>query len=277
MITDALRSTTIIGLILSFIVVSDAPISSGGYEAKLDYVLEQTVSEDGFVDYARLRNDLSSALADVLSDIAEYDGSLATDEEKKAFWINAYNANMLNNIAGDSEVKNIVNDGRADAFFKSPVTVAGLEVSLDEIEHQILRKQGDEKYSNYAVGKLDPRIHVALNCAAISCPRLPNEAFTAEDLDSQLDRSMRWFVNSESHFRVEDATLVVSALLDWFALDWESTGKPAGDYILSFMSDSRVDYETLATVLSGKTIADLKAENAITFEYLWTVNDIANR
>ncbi|NNE71867.1 MAG: DUF547 domain-containing protein, partial [Rhodothermales bacterium] len=137
-------------------------------------------------------------------------------------------------------------------------------------EHEILR-EGEAAFAQLRPSTFDPRIHVALNCAAISCPRLWPEAFEADKLDAQLDRALREFVNSPRHFRVEDGRLVASSLLKWFAGDFDRAGIPAGDYLLSHMDSQRPQYQELSERLRGRTAEQLADEGA-RFEYDWTVN-----
>ena len=109
-----------------------------------------------------------------------------------AYWINAYNAYTIRLILNHYPVKSIKDIGSsiqipfvttpwADKFF----SIGGEKMSLDNIEHGTLRKKYD-----------DPRIHFALVCAAMSCPRLRNEAYAAARLDAQLDDQGRDFLGN---------------------------------------------------------------------------------
>ena len=86
---------------------------------------------------------------------------------------------------------------------------AGREVTLDDIEHQILRRELKE-----------PRIHFAINCASVSCPPLPPEPYRAETLDAQLDEAARRYLASPEGLRVDGDTLRVSRILDWYRQDF---------------------------------------------------------
>ena len=112
---------------------------------------------------------------------------------------------------------------------------------------------------------------MGLNCAAVSCPRLRDRAFTADNVDAELDAAMRDFMTSSRHFRVEGDTIVVSSLLDWFAADFDLHG-PAGDYLLGFMPTDRPGAERLRALLEGTSAAGLKQKPAVRYEYLWDVN-----
>ena len=268
---ELLRSSVLISLV-SLAAAQGVP-RDASFEDEFSALLSNVVFENGLVDYDKIRSEQADLDA-ILDKIANFDGPLDTDDRKKSFWINAYNANMLNMIAAHPRVKNIVDDGYADTFFKLPIRAAGRELSLDQIEHQILRRQSSELPQDLVVTTLDPRIHVGLNCAAISCPALPQKAFTADNVDSLLDDRMKVFVNSDQHIHFDGNKLVLSSLLDWFGEDWDSTGIPAGDYLLKYMDPSRSEYDKVEKLLAGKSSTDLKNSSNITFEYLWFVNDV---
>jgi len=207
----------------------------------------------------------------VIAAIESFDASaLTTDAEKLAFWMNAYNAKMIERVLAADVPDNIEAHG-FDFFFKTPVRVAGRDLTLDRIEHGLLRRQ-DESLAELQPSTLDPRLHVGLNCGAISCPRLRQRAFTAANLDPELDRAMRDFVNSLRHFRVEGETAVLSSLLDWFGSDFDSTGEPAGGYLLGFMDADRPDADRLRELFAGRTAAEIKAQPNVRFEYRWDLN-----
>ena len=154
----------------------------------------------------------------------------ASREERLAFWINAYNACMLrivdehypierggvglfgrvrNLVAGYPE--NSVWQIR-DVFTRDHCPVAGRNRSQDEIEHEIIRPRFQE-----------PRIHFAVNCAALSCPILWPEAYEGERLEAQLERAVEHFMDTPEHFRLEPgppATLHLNKVLDWYQEDF---------------------------------------------------------
>ncbi len=239
----------------------------------MDALLAETVNSEGLVDYTLLRTDQSAELSELIRRIGTCDQPTGSPEEVTSFWLNAYNATMLANIAGEPEVKDILADGFGDQFFKETKAVAGITLSLDQIENTILRAdRPNDALSTLAVSTIDPRIHVGLNCGAVSCPALPNKAFRPETLDDELDQLMRRFVNSNKHFRMDGETLVASSLVSWFAADWDSRGKPGGDYLLSYMCTARPDYSRIAAILEGKTASELVQSSNIRFEYSWLIN-----
>ncbi|QXD14728.1 DUF547 domain-containing protein [Rhodocaloribacter litoris] len=247
---------------------------AGDYEASLTSLLEQVVTGDGLVRYDLLRGPLNRDFRRVLKAVEDFDATrLLSQEARLAFWLNAYNVQMLQNIVETPAVRDIMADGLAERFFRTPYRTAGTGVTLDEIEHVILRgERFEERLAPFRLARLDPRIHVGLNCAAVSCPRLRRRAFTAENVDRELDAAMRDFTNDPKHFRREGDGFVLSALLDWFGSDFDATGRPAGDYLLSFMSPDRPDYAAFKALLAGRSAAAIRSRPDVRFVYDWTVN-----
>lgn len=222
------------------------------------------------VDYERLKNE-RSRLDGYLTTMAEVDFAAveaASLDEKLAFWINAYNACMLKRVvdhypierAGGlfSRLKNRVADRPAnsvwqigDVFTESVCTIAGEARSQDQIEHEIIRPLGD------------PRIHFAVNCAAISCPPLPPEAFVADRLNEQLEARVRAFVADPRHLQFEagesEAVLTLNKVLDWYGEDFGGT-TGVRDFLVPYLPPA--DREAAA-----------QAEVRF-MDYDWTLNDI---
>ena len=152
---------------------------------------------------------------------------LITDDQKKAFWINIYNAY--------TQIILSHNPGRykdRSAFFSDrQIEIAGRKMSLDDIEHGILR-HSKIKWSlgyfnklfpssfekNSRVHKLDFRIHFALNCGATSCP--PIAFYKPSQIDKQLDMATKAYLAGESEYRSVENKIYVPALLGWFRRDF---------------------------------------------------------
>src|SRR5688572_12539277 len=146
----------------------------------------------------------------------EFDGW--SKPQRMAFLINAYNAYTVEKILTRyPDIKSIWDFGKVfgnpfkDRFF----TLLGRESSLDQIEHETLRKPG--AYD-------EPRVHFAVNCASVGCPMLREEAYTAARLDSQLEEQARRFLSdrSRNRYNTESGRLEVSRIFDWFKEDWSS-------------------------------------------------------
>jgi Protein of unknown function, DUF547 len=136
-------------------------------------------------------------------------------DEQRAYWINLYNALTVQVVLDHYPVASIRDIRISPGLFsigpwgKELVRVEGEPLSLDDIEHRILRPIWG-----------DPRIHYAVNCASLGCPNLRRRAFTAADADAMLDAGARDYVNDERGVSVRGDRLVVSNLYVWFRDDF---------------------------------------------------------
>lgn len=268
-------------LCLFLAVIVSAPVLSAqsSVEAPLDRVLGAVVGTDGLVDYARLTRQHADDLNAALDAIARVDpASLRSDAQKTAFLINAYNAHVLRLVV-EHRATNLEGQGLFDEFFETPVAVAGQRMTLNQLEHGVLRRQ--DRVDGATVprslralrpSRTDYRIHAAINCAAVSCPPLQRRAYRAATLDRDLDAVFSAFVNSSRAARLDGRRLVLSSIFDWFAEDFEAGGRPVGDVILSAMSARRPDAAAIRQRLDGESAADLKGDRSVRFAYDWTVN-----
>jgi hypothetical protein len=159
------------------------------------------------VDYAALKADARwPQTLDALAKAPEPAASASA--ERMAYWINAYNILAAKAVVEAYPIESITKiEGVWD---KKVGSAAGREVSLNEVEHQILRPMGD------------PRVHAALNCASLGCPPLRREAFVAARLDEQLaDQTRVWLNDPNRGVRVREGDVVVlSELFNWFGNDF---------------------------------------------------------
>jgi hypothetical protein len=179
------------------------------------------VKPNGLVDYKGFIRE-KPKLERYLNLLSEHapDRSKWTKNEQLAYWINVYNAYTVKLIVDFYPTKSIrdlgprikiplIKDVWHYKFFK----IAGVEMSLDEVEHGILRKEFDE-----------PRIHFAINCASISCPALLNEAFVAERLDAQLSKVAVSFINDPTRNKLSVQAVQLSPIFSWFKGDFTKKG-----------------------------------------------------
>jgi hypothetical protein len=180
-------------------------------------------------------------------DKAELDGYLKTlsdnapqtswsANEQKAYWINAYNAFTVALILKHYPVKSIKDIGGKIYKVNTPwdikfITIGGKKYDLNNIEHGILRKKFD-----------DPRIHFALVCASISCPRLRNEAYTAAQLNTQLEDDGRNFLNDKSKNKISAQKAELSKYFSWYKGDFTKNGSLA-DFINKY-SVTKINTDT---------------------------------
>jgi len=197
--------------------------------AALDALLKAHVA-DGLVDYAGLKGDrapldtyLATAGAVPVAEFQQW-----SKDEQLAFLINVYNAATLQLIIDAYPVDSIKSLGN---LIKSPwsretVMLFGKKVSLDTVEHGMIRK-------NYA----EPRIHFALVCAALGCPPLRDEAYQAARLAEQLDAQAKAFLNDPSKNRVDMEKQVVwlSPIFKWYGDDFTSGGGTLLSYVAPHM------------------------------------------
>ncbi len=173
--------------------------------------------------------------------------------EKIAFWINAYNAYTVRLILDHHPLRSIRKIGwLPGAAFRLPfIPMQGLrgdDMSLDDIEHRVLRAEFGE-----------PRIHFALVCAARSCPPLRAEAYRAADLDQQLDDQGRRFLGDVAKNRLDRAagTLYLSAIFKWFQPDFETSG-PLSAFVAPYLDRQ------------ASELADVEIEF---LDYDWSLNE----
>jgi len=154
------------------------------------------------------------------ADIAAFDGylkSLADNpvqsswsrNEKMAYWINAYNAFTIKLVVNNYPVKSIMDLDGGKPWDKKWIKLGVKTYSLNNIEHDILRP-------TYK----DARIHFAVNCAAKSCPPVWNKAWTAANLNGQLEKSAKSFINNSKYNSVGGSNAIISKIFEWYAVDF---------------------------------------------------------
>jgi len=207
---------------------------------------------DGVVDYAGLKAQ-ETLFDNVLDAMAAVDPLALAQQDRIAFYINVYNAwtikLILNHWPGIRSIKD------AGSFIRSPwkrefVRLAGKTVSLDDIEHGILRRQYGDK-----------RLHFALNCASMSCPPLAGVPYQGQTLNAQLDAQTAAFINDPTQTFAADGRLHVSKIFDWYGEDF---GGETG--ALAFIRHAAAP--GLATAMDALTDHRL-----VYMDYDWSLND----
>jgi hypothetical protein len=176
-------------------------------------LLQEHVTADGFVDYTSFNKE---KLERYLSYLERTSPEVTWSENKqKAFWINAYNAYTIKKILEYDALISIVNikENNQTAWKIPFAKVGGKTYTLDYIEHEILRKN-----------LFDPRIHVGVNCASNSCPKLGNIAFTEENVEATLENLMKAFINDSTKNKITKNKLQISSIFDWFQEDFIKNG-----------------------------------------------------
>lgn len=171
--------------------------------------------KDGRVDYAALNKNPAklNAYLDTLAAVPEFAYKQWSKDQQMAFLINLYNAATLKLIADNYPVESIKDIGNIvnGPWKQDVVRLWGEKVTLDHVEHDLLRPKFN-----------DPRVHFAVNCASIGCPNLRNEAFRAADLENQLEDQTQKFLrdNTRNRLDAESKTLHISPIFKWFEEDF---------------------------------------------------------
>lgn len=188
-------------------------------------VLARHVDAEGRVDFVGLARDRA--------DLDRYVGWIyATGPNNRpelfagraaviAYHLNAYNALAMYNVLEAGIPQTLASFGeRYDFFYRRKLSVGGTEISLYDYENKVIRPLGEE------------RIHFALNCMAVSCPRLPREPFTAAQLEQQLARETRRFFAESRNFTVDDAarTVRLSEILRFYPDDFLARAPSLAQY-----------------------------------------------
>lgn len=195
------------------------------------------------VDYPAIK--ANGSLDKAYQALAGFDPKrLSSREERLAFYINAYNILALKTVVDHWPIDSIKDIGNVfkPVWDKPAGQLGGKEVTLGEVEHKILRTMGE------------PRIHLAIVCASVSCPDLRDEPYVAGKLEAQLNDQSRRFLNNEGKgLMVNKDRIQVSQIFDWFEKDFASVGGVA-----AFIKRYRAE------------LPDLKIKTNI--HYDWSVN-----
>lgn len=240
----------------------DRPSLAEVDHSALDTLLQKYVDDRSLVAYAKWKDNAADlkALDQYLTRMGCVDlGKPAPRAAQLAYWINVYNALTIRGILREYPTTSIRNHtAKVSGYniWKDLVLwVDGKNYSLDDIEHQILRKMGE------------PRIHFAVVCASIGCPPLANRAYTAKDLDSQLAANARRFFAQPVNFRADERsrTVYVSELLKWYGTDFAPTPAEQMKILRPYFPSP----EAFAWIETGVTVRYL--------DYNWGLNDQSPR
>ncbi len=224
------------------------------------YLTEGTDGAPNLVDYAALKADPAdrAALKAYIATLEKIDPKSLSRDDRFAFWANLYNAVTVDVVVDHIPVASIRDISISPGLFskgpwgKKLVTVGGRELSLDDIEHAILRP--DFK---------DARVHYAVNCASWSCPDLAPEPYRGATLDAALDAAARAYINSPRGVRFEDGKLVLSSIFDWYQEDFGGSEAGVLAHIRKYADDA------LAARLED-------VSHVSSYDYDWSLNGLAS-
>jgi hypothetical protein len=189
-------------------------VDHAAWGAFLTKYLDVRKGDANRVAYGAVTASDKAALEGYLATLAATPISRARRDEQFAYWLNLYNALTVKVILDHYPVASIRDIDISGLFANGPwgaevISVEGRALSLDDIEHRILRPIWG-----------DPRIHYGVNCASIGCPDLLPQPFTAANVGAMLDRAARDFVNSPRGVSVQGEAIRVSKIYSWFAHDF---------------------------------------------------------
>jgi hypothetical protein len=256
--TTRMRAGIVFGLLVLFCVAapgargasSDRTLTVPEWEALWSRVLGRYVDDAGRVDFAALaqeHGDLDRVVAFVAAVDPSSQPRLFPDRASRlAFYINAYNALAMEGIIETGVPKSLDGLTKFTFFYLRKFTLGEKSISLYDLENDVIRPLGEE------------RVHFALNCMVVSCPRLPRTAFTADALERQLDVATRTFLAEKRNVSVDPAKreLRLSAICDFYTKDFLAHAPTLIDYVNRYRAEP------------------IPAEYSVRFfDYDWTVND----
>ncbi len=201
-----MKKTVLIILVILVSSISFAQKSNAPSHGNWDELLKKYVSKEGNVNYKGIKSDAS--FKQYLKTLSNSSPNKSWSvNERLSFWINAYNAFTIELIIKNYPTKSIKNI--KDPWGQNFIKIGGKAMSLNTIEHEILRKKFNE-----------PRIHFAIVCASESCPNLLNRAFLPSTLVKQLDSQAKNFINDPTKNKIGVNAMELSLIFKWFKGDF---------------------------------------------------------
>lgn len=232
---------------------SSSDISKSNKTYQINYtnwekLLQKHVSNEGFVDYKGFVEDKEQLFNFTQHLLQNTPQKQWTNNQKKAYLINAYNAFTIQLVVKHYPVDSIKDiGGFLTSVFKIDfINFNGEMIALDDIEKGMLLPMGD------------PRVHFAVNCASFSCPKLSSTAYYPKSLDQQLDKAAKDFINSQRNI-ISKNQAKLSKLFKWYKSDFEKENQSLIDFINLY--------------------SNIKLQNNTSIEYLdynWQLNSVEN-
>jgi hypothetical protein len=223
------------------------------WQALLDrYLVTDHPSGINLFDYGAVTAEDRQALRAYVEQLEALDPRTLNRAEQGAYWINLYNAVTVGLVIDNYPVKSIrkINGGLLGLgpWNDEVVSIAGQALTLNDIEHRILRPI-----------YRDPRIHYAVNCASLGCPNLASRAFTGANIADLLDAGAYAYVNHPRGVRFDKGKLRVSTIYKWFKVDFGGTDRKLLDHLQRYAEDDL-----------GSRLAAY--EGRIRYDYDWELN-----
>lgn len=227
-------------------------IDHGAFAAILAAIVRPDSAGYNRVDY-RAARERRKALTDYVKVLEAVDPRSLSRDEAHAYWINLYNAKTLDVVVAHLPVKSIrdIDLGGGGLFKRGPwsaklMRVAGVDLTLDDVEHRIVRPIFR-----------DPMSHYGLNCASYSCPNLATKPYTGANVDQLLREGAVHYVNHPRGVRVDGRRITASKIYDWYAEDFGGAAGTRDHWIAHASADHA---------------AAIRSATATRYEYDWSLN-----
>jgi hypothetical protein len=230
-----------------------ATIDHGDWQQLLDaYLVTEGTGGINRFDYANITDGDRARLESYIKQLAATDPRAYPSAEQRAYWINLYNALTVEVVLRYYPVKSIRDIERgllgSGPWKKQLVEVAGQPLTLNDIEHRILRPIWR-----------DPRTHYAVNCASLGCPNLAARVYTAATVDSLLDEAARAYINHRRGVAFKNGRLTLSSIYNWFDVDFGESDAAVLEHLAKYAEPE------LAGRLAGY-------DGRIRYDYDWSLN-----
>ena len=205
----------------------EPPTRSAAYQA-WERVLKNNVADDGRINFAKIESQYLADLEVFVKFISMYRSPNRAVDERKADWVNFYNALAMYNVVRNNRIENLQSFGaKYSFFFNTRFVIEGDLMSLYTFENKFIR------------GLKDSRVHWALNCMSAGCPRLPNHPFTPETVDAQFNAEAKKFFNENRNVKIDPGqqTVKVTEIMKFFKSDFVRDGGS----LLAYVNKYRVE------------------------------------
>lgn len=234
------RIFSIVVLLLVFVNAGSAQKIGNQFFKDVDALLKDRVS-NGLVNYKALKSD--ARLTSLIKQIGTADISSSDAKTKQAFYINAYNLHVINNVLKSYPTMSVLDE--AGFFDAKKVKVANSSITLNELEKgRLLSKYNDARY------------HFVLVCGAVGCPPITNFAYTPANLEAQLEKQTKIALNNPSFIKHKNGGVELSEIFKWYAKDFGTSDANVIKYINKY---------------SNKKISSTAAVSY--YGYNWKLND----
>ncbi len=206
-------------------------ISHQGFQHLLDNYLKRQ-GENTLFHYAAVSEKDRLILADYISNLSQIDPRTFNKKEQFAYWVNLYNALTVSLILENYPISSITKLGgflRFGPWDDDIIQVAGKTLTLNDIEHRILRPIWQ-----------DPRIHYVVNCASLGCPNLSPQTLTSANFEKMLEEAASQFINSNKGLVFKENTLELSSIYDWYALDFGANQKALFEHLDQYLKRQKL-------------------------------------